>query len=362
MRSIGNFRTYWGNVDSSSVCVMIATVMIAARFVSSSRLLYHLVRSSRSAIWSSTNIQLISGLDKDEELWFAFERNRFPSDTWSLESMDWAKNCISRCEQSHGCHDPAHPPRLPTRVLDVKVSGPTICLHESVDEKSHYICLSHCWGPGGLDTKTTQMTIEKFKRGILITDLPLTFQHAIEITRNLGIRYLWIDALCIIQDEEDYADWMKEAPQMARIYSDAYLTIAATASHDSQGGCYRSVSEATRGQIIEFVSKGGTSIPVIVDKNRPHFEVYYPNTDTDNDFPLLKRAWAFQERVLSPRVLHFCNFELVFECEQHTICQCREHPLPDKRFKALNQIRPGYATMEEQRHGLQWSDIIQVSV
>lgn len=67
-------------------------------------------------------------------------------------------------------------------------------------------------------------------------ELPKTFQEAIALTRKLGVRYLWIDSLCIIQD--DHHGWEVESAKMATIYSLSYLTIAATHAADSQQGCF----------------------------------------------------------------------------------------------------------------------------
>lgn len=85
--------------------------------------------------------------------------------------------------------------------------------------------------------RTTSATIAERMRGIPFSQLPKTFQEAGLLLSRLGFKYLWIDSLCIIQDDE--ADWQRESAQMASIYAKAALTIAASASQDSQGGCYR---------------------------------------------------------------------------------------------------------------------------
>jgi len=106
-------------------------------------------------------------------------------------------------------------------------------------------------------------------------DLPKTFQHAVKITRDIGIRFLWIDSLCIVQD--DPADWEIEASKMASIYSGSYLTIAAISSRDSRGGC---IPELTPSEYfkIDGRGKGNTSIyvrqtPSQVHLRRAHLEI-----------------------------------------------------------------------------------------
>ncbi|KAK8062786.1 heterokaryon incompatibility protein-domain-containing protein [Apiospora hydei] len=85
--------------------------------------------------------------------------------------------------------------------------------------------------------KTTTETLSSHLNGIAIADLPQSFQDAVDITRRLGIRYLWIDSLCIIQDCKK--DWDSEAQRMAEIYESSHVTIAATDSLNGDGGCYR---------------------------------------------------------------------------------------------------------------------------
>lgn len=89
--------------------------------------------------------------------------------------------------------------------------------------------------------QTTSATIAQRKKAIPFSQLPRTFQEATSIIRRLGFRYLWIDSLCIIQDDE--ADWQRESAQMADIYAKAALTVAASGSQDSKGGCFRTTPE-----------------------------------------------------------------------------------------------------------------------
>ncbi|KAK1470407.1 heterokaryon incompatibility protein [Colletotrichum tamarilloi] len=98
------------------------------------------------------------------------------------------------------------------------------------------MCLSHCWGKIKIKCKTETDNLKRQLESIPWSLLPPSFQQAVEITRKLGVRYLWIDSLCIIQD--DKIDWEKEAAQMVNVYRNSYATIAVSWSHDSEGGCY----------------------------------------------------------------------------------------------------------------------------
>lgn len=125
---------------------------------------------------------------------------------------------------------------LPKRVVDVGGNDNTgIHLLDSTTKglDSAYVALSHCWGQSR-HLLLKRDNVESLKADIPWKDLPRTFQDAINVTRALGIRYIWIDSLCIIQD--DKMDWEVEAEKMGALYSNASFVIAATASADGDGG------------------------------------------------------------------------------------------------------------------------------
>jgi hypothetical protein len=111
---------------------------------------------------------------------------------------------------------------LPSRVIDVE----KMCLHETEGrETGTYVALSYCWG-GDQKVKTTEENITSKKISIELKTLPRTLQDAIQVCRQLEIRYLWINALCIIQDSKD--DKARELSQMALIYNRATLIVSAS--------------------------------------------------------------------------------------------------------------------------------------
>ncbi|KAH8742398.1 heterokaryon incompatibility protein-domain-containing protein, partial [Hyaloscypha finlandica] len=135
-------------------------------------------------------------------------------------------------------------------------------------------------------------------------------QHAIDISRNLRLRYLWVDALCIIQDSDD--DWKVEAAKMGSIYARSYLTIAADSARDASEGCF-SIREEL--QVSFYESKGTVEggresvLYVPVDKVRNQ-----PRQGERRQDPLSKRGWTLQERILSPRILHYTSHQIYWEC------------------------------------------------
>ena len=86
----------------------------------------------------------------------------------------------------------------------------------------YYTALSHCWGSEQNFT-TTHSTLNERRNSIQYHDLPKTFRDALKVTKAIGLRYLWIESLCIIPDNQQ--DWEKELAKMGNVYSNAYLII-----------------------------------------------------------------------------------------------------------------------------------------
>ncbi|PVH70864.1 HET-domain-containing protein, partial [Cadophora sp. DSE1049] len=206
----------------------------------------------------------------------------------------------------------------PTRVLDLGDSDnkDKISLYTTSNEPATYICLSHCWGSEEL-LKTEKGSFSTRTEGIMWEDLPKTFQDAVTMTRALGVRYLWIDSLCIVQDDKD--DWRRESAKMHTIYRDGYLTLAASKSKGPDGGLF---SAATSDDMLKDWDFQEDLIRT--RRKIQHFE-------SRQEFPLLQRGWIFQERILSRRVLHFGSKGLIWECMEH---QCQLAGLC-----AVNRIR-----------------------
>ena len=160
--------------------------------------------------------------------------------------------------------------------------------------------------------------------------LPRTFRDAIIITRRLGIQYIWIDALCIIQDNP--LDWEQESGQMASIYGGSYLTIAATFAADGNGGCFPTAN-ASDLQPRKLVSQtlSGEQYTVFVRKHLVHNPYSDRYTEPSDAPPLLKRAWTFQEYLLAPRVLQCTQSEFIWVCNFTLCCEC-SHLKPDDVF------------------------------
>ena len=149
----------------------------------------------------------------------------------------WLKTCLS--EHSRCTDTQMTIPWYPSRLIDIgKTDSANVRLIESSADppSGEYATLSHCWGSARY-LQLNSANLRGLKHQIAISDLPLTFKEAFAVTRRLGIRYIWIDSLCISQDSKE--DWLHEAALMHKVYSHSYCTIAAAASADSTQGLFR---------------------------------------------------------------------------------------------------------------------------
>jgi hypothetical protein len=264
--------------------------------------------------------------------------------------LSTARTMIKDCLSQHSSCRHQQPSTLPKRVLDVLLDDGSkgVRLHESdfnSEEQRYefgeYVTLSHCWGSGRHVPKTTNKTLQAHKHNIPWSTLPKTYQDAIALTRSLGFRWLWIDSLCIIQDEASEKD--EVSLHMDRIFGNSFLTIAATSAADSSGGLFLPKPQLFK---IQATDSKGSLHRIYVREQPSHysFKASFDEGAHMNDWelpfnssyeanlhtPLLKRAWAYVERLLSPRVLHFTKSEMILECREGYQCECGR--IDDSRF------------------------------
>lgn len=144
----------------------------------------------------------------------------------------WIATCSTeheKCRIQYGMHLGGIATVLPTRVLEISsnpASGEVIKVRlvETHGDQGIYACLSYCWGPVAQKSMTTTSNFAQHLESIPLHSLPETISDTIKLCCKLGIRYVWVDSLCIIQD--DAQDWLREASRMAAVYSHSYLTLA----------------------------------------------------------------------------------------------------------------------------------------
>ncbi|KAM5383361.1 hypothetical protein ACJZ2D_002054 [Fusarium nematophilum] len=274
-------------------------------------------------------IQLYTTEDDNPAPWDVIGRGfHIPESGLSPSCVALAREWLDMCVHAEGKHancTKATIPVLPTRVISVgdDETAPRLVISEA-GQQAHYAALSHCWG-GSTPTKTTSSNLEAYTTS-LPADLPKTFLDAIRVARALGVSYIWIDSLCIIQDCPE--DWQHEASRMAQVYANAYVTIFADAAPDSTSGFLDPPARQAPAKFTLPYKTGLFRSGVIHVRRRGFLaeELPFHSWTTDEDGSgrsrLSSRGWVFQERLLSPRTLHFSRNEMAWECRSVCECEC----------------------------------------
>jgi hypothetical protein len=160
------------------------------------------------------------------------------------------------------------------------------------------------------------------KQGFSMELVLKTFADVFFVAKGLGIQFIWIDSLCIIQDST--ADWLKESTMMGNVYGAAYLNFAATGAVDGREGLlFGHDPRAVAPTQINIRWEGLPEKLYLVVEDEQAWG------DRFEGFPLCRRAWALQERILAPRILHFTKEQLIWECRRHVLSESFPSGLPD---------------------------------
>jgi hypothetical protein len=228
-------------------------------------------------------------------------------------------------------------PPLPQRVLDLRdfQTRGELRLFDGSSTRGVYACLSYCWGTQN-SCLTTRATLEHHFKGIPFDSLPQTYKDAVLVTSNLKIPFLWIDALCIIQDDIGYKDWQEHSAQMVDIYGNSVVTIAATSTSNVCEGFLNISGPFVEPFVFQKSSQGHSRFMTAEAPTPPPLTVYarrlldhiwlasnkWATKDKIATKPLWSRGWCFQEEFLSPRVLGFYGDEMNFQCREGHHCEC----------------------------------------
>ncbi|KUJ13816.1 HET-domain-containing protein [Mollisia scopiformis] len=250
----------------------------------------------------------------DEDVFSALHEGPNVGDSTSSPSA-WnsAERWLHDCTTDHDECRVSVQTNLPSRLLSLRSDRSTALHLITVSDlpcPPTYATLSHCWG-NYLPLRLLTSNITNFMSGEALSDLPPTYSDAIEACHKLGIGYLWIDSLCIIQDS--VTDWEQESARMGQIYLGGICNLAATAAFDARDGMF-------------YPRDAQLFKPIKARINNPSEEVCYIFirdiwSDMVEKAPLNSRAWVCQERLFSPRTLHFCKSQLAFECRELSACE-----------------------------------------
>jgi hypothetical protein len=183
----------------------------------------------------------ITRLIRLEDLEKHYSSMNTSTSTGSSESWIMASEWLQKCSSEHSeCFVADEPSWYPTRLLDIGSNATnlvTVINTANMKVKGGYVTLSHRWR-NAVMVRLTKSSAPNLRSGITLSTLPLTFQQAAEVARRLQKRYIWIDSLCIFQDEDNKSDWLKEAALMDKVCSNTFLNIAATGAENSSQGLF----------------------------------------------------------------------------------------------------------------------------
>lgn len=223
------------------------------------------------------------------------------------------------CSGSHDCCRGKKQHRPPTRLISIGHGAVKLVVTANLPMPPRYATLSYCWGSEPFIMLTND-NLDMFLDHIPLGELPRTFSDAIDASRRLGIDYIWIDSLCIIQKEEDNRDWAREAGHMSAVYGGSFINLAASTATSVQEGFLRRPKHYSGG----FVARV-TTIDYCRLQSFHSRQVYRESTA---DTHLATRAWAFQEKLLSPRTIYFGDSGLFWECRYHISSEFLPHGFP----------------------------------
>lgn len=230
---------------------------------------------------------------------------------------EWLKICECSHEKcrTNSAHQASNPAR-PARLLDVQVDDrhKDVRLIPFEDAAGPYAALSYSWGDRPHATTTTSLNIEERMRSIPLETLPKTFTDAIAFCREMGVRYLWIDALCIVQprkgDELGHQDWEAQSGIMGYIYANAIYTIAAQGASNADIGLFPPKTP------FDLQPR---SCPLFTQRDAPSIYIKAEPPDwvaSVGESVLQQRAWVLQERLMSTRLIHFTQHTVFWECAE----------------------------------------------
>ncbi|KAK8232575.1 hypothetical protein HDK77DRAFT_451204 [Phyllosticta capitalensis] len=288
-----------------------------------------------------------------------------PLSTGDPEVLSLAKAWLEVCQRDHKSCADTNAAFYPKRLLDLSNGQPYLVVTGGRTLRDPYATLSHCWGQDDFFT-LTEDTLDDMMVGIPLEKLPKSFQDAILICKRLEINYLWIDSLCIIQSSKDVEknwkertetvadkDWKEHAITMAEIYRNCLLNISIDRASNPYQGAFAErppgvlgICTALVGQRHHYRWQGWWRrhtwknsshrkwLNLFRKKKLVYFHLFGTSSDTLNcitDMPLSRRAWVFQERFMSPRVLHFGTDRIFWECR--SLCRIEGPGGEDQRLE-----------------------------
>lgn len=275
-----------------------------------------------------------------------------------LEKCDDHADCISAIQMIYNEDNVLLPG--PSRLIFINSNATSTTNAKLVNTTSteKYIALSYCWGKDG-SMQLLRNNLDIWKEELPYGELPQTIQDAISTTRKLGLEYLWVDRVCIIQD--DYEDVKKELSAMARIYQRSFLTISAASAPSATDGFLQfrpQASEVMRSTRIALGYRCPNGVVGTVGLKTQDFR----NEEYIADMKAVDaRAWTTQEQLLSTRIVHFCTNMLYWNCQRGWGAHMHEEGaprIPTNQIFADPDAGPSLSPILPRSETMKWSLIV----
>lgn len=296
--------------------------------------------------------------------------HRPSSDILSINHIDLVRRWRKECNLRHTACGKLTAQILPTRVLEIGATRGQLQRVRLIEThgvlEGHYACLSYCWGSDIAVGKTTSSNLLRYTSlGIPLEELPKTIIDAISVCASLGLNYLWVDRLCIIQDDD--GDWMREASQMCDIYTRSALTISTPICQDASESFRQKRQENPIWRPEE--RKPVTHIHPANDQGQKSLTYFHPQRPNsqggawflDNSWSSfassqspandawIRRGWTLQEWLLSRRVLHI---------HEMTSWDCLEGYANEINHRYMVSAKLARDPDRWQTPGTQWKDTV----
>lgn len=274
-------------------------------------------------------------------------RRRSSSSDSQIQEENSHKDCTHHCTPGY----------RPTRLLDIGDLGSDTCkLCTTSQEISDiaYTTLSYCWGATPF-LKLTQRLLSDFQAGKAVLELPQLFQDAILVTKYLGFRYIWIDALCIIQDSEN--DFKKQIASMAKVYGNTAINIIAANCRSPFESLFK--ARRLRDCHVGILPSWNMTDPHVTRSTKSIMEQETFQRQLDNA-PTQHRGWILQERVLPSRRLYFLPNQLYFSCRVSQRCEVFPKRVPNQLAtdcQTYDLPPPGYLDPDKNGAYSSWGNL-----
>jgi len=235
----------------------------------------------------------------------------FWDSTGSAETISQIVGWLERCTVHHDlCNLRPETAWMPSRLLEVTEESGILSVHlrdRSQLQFGPYITLSHCWGTTGTQNlQLTTKSLKSFQDGVAVSTLRPTFRDLANMAWRLGLRLMWVDCMCIVQDDDQ--DWKRESALMGKVYANSWLNVSATAAGIDCSGLFASRNGSRPMDYFhtQYDKYGETATWEVTTS-----EIWF---DEVEDAAVNQRAWVLQERILSPRIVHMSKSMAFWEC------------------------------------------------